>query len=113
MVNKHQKQLKQLRREEREIQKKAAKDDVLRREGIHYAIDALQPLIFYALRKEFKFGSERIGRFAAELHKLICLLATKKVSVNALLADLEDEAGITYNEDKNEWYFPERKRRKK
>jgi hypothetical protein len=114
-MNRHQRRLKEYRREDRKIQKVAEIEDNLRREGVHQTVDAIDTLMMYVLCVKFGFRGQRLGRYLTEFNELVGKLSMRRVSEAALLEDLREFAGVEKNETSkgSEWYFPRRKDERK
>lgn len=107
-MNGQQKRIKNMRREENEIQRTAKMYKQIRDEGVHSTINAMHPIIFYSIYKAFDLKSPSIGHFAEIFNNLITAVSENKVTPTAIMEDLKYETGIELLST-GEYYFPNRR----
>jgi len=105
-MNRHQRRLKEQRREEHRLQREGARYGAIQREGVNYAIDILMPIGMYILRKEFGFGEKRLAKFALRFHEVTADVAKKKMSYNVLISEICEGTKIEYDDKDGRWIFP-------
>ena len=93
-MNRHQKRLKQSRRQERI-------DRVSKFETASLALNLMVVLPCYVLREQFGFGNKRMEKYLTEFHKIYQAVADGKVKLSTLADSIEHDTGISFIEDSN------------
>ncbi len=95
-MNRHQRRLKQNRRQERI-------DRADKFEAANLAVNLMLVIPCYVLREQFGFGNKRMEKYITEFHRLYQAVVKDKVKISTLADSVEHDTGIRIADDGEIW----------